>query len=61
MSSGRRTATCVMLGPYKELDDRQLPTIGDVLKYILFIKYNMKLKYDGKYPSNSDIYSIAFE
>jgi len=61
MSSRRSGTTCAILGPYKELDDRQLPTISDVIKFILFVKNDLKLKYNGKDPSNSDIYAIVSE
>lgn len=61
MSSRRSATVCAILGPYKELDDRQLPTIRDVIKFILFTKNDLKLKYNGKDPPNSKIYAIVFE
>lgn len=61
MNSRRSETTCAILGPYKELDDRQLPIIRDVIKLILFVKNELKLKYNGKDPSNSDIYAIVYE
>lgn len=61
MSSRRSVTTCAILGAYKEFHDRQLPTVKYVIKLILFVKNDMKLKYNGKDPSNSDTYAIVFE
>lgn len=61
MSLRRSETTCAILGPYEELGDRQLPTIKDVIKYILFVKHDLKLKYNGKDPSNSDTFAIVSE
>lgn len=61
MSARRSETTCDIFGPYKELEDRQLPIIRDVIKIILFVKNDLKLKYNGKDPSNSDIYAIVYE
>ena len=56
MSSRRSETTWAILGPYKEIDNRQLPTIRDAIKFILFVKNDLKLKFNGMDPSNSDIY-----
>lgn len=56
MSSRRSETTCAILGTYKEHDDRQLPVIRDVIKFILFVKNDLKLS-----PSNSDIFAIVYE
>ncbi|ESO04220.1 hypothetical protein HELRODRAFT_172570 [Helobdella robusta] len=48
MSSMRSDTICDILGPYDELNERQLPTIGDVIKFILFVKNDLKLKCNGK-------------
>lgn len=61
MSSRRSDTTCAILGPYKQLDDQQLPTIRDVIKCILYVKSDLKLKNNGKDPPNSDIFAIVSE
>lgn len=61
MNSRRSESNCAILGPYKELDDRQLPTLKDVFKCILFVKNDLKLKCNGKDASNSEVFSIVFE
>lgn len=59
MCSRRSETTCTILGPYKELDDRQLPVIKDVIKCILFTKSELKLQKNGKDPSNTEVFSIV--
>ena len=61
MSSRRSESTCAIMGPYKELVNRQLPTISDAIKFILFVKNELKLKYNGEDSSNSDMYEIVSE
>lgn len=60
MGSRRSETTCSLVGPFKDLDDRQLPSIKDVIKFVLFVKNDLKLKYYGKDPSNSDVFSIVY-
>lgn len=59
MSLRRSETTCAILGPYKELEDRQLPTIKDVMINVLFVKTDLKLKCNGRDPSNTDVFSIV--
>lgn len=61
MGSRRSETTCALLGPYKELDDRQLPVTRDVIKFILFTKNELKLTRNGKDPSNTEVFSIVSE
>ncbi|ESN99729.1 hypothetical protein HELRODRAFT_176489 [Helobdella robusta] len=59
MSSMRSDTVWDILGPYDELNERQLPTIGDVIKFILFVRNDLKLKCNGKDPFNLNIYSVV--
>lgn len=61
MSLRRSATTCGILGPYQQLDDRQLPTIRDVIKCILYVKSHLKLNNNGKDPPNSEIFAIVSE
>ncbi|KAK2578324.1 hypothetical protein KPH14_012625 [Odynerus spinipes] len=56
--SQRSDTTCPLFGLYSPLDCKQLPTLKDVIKYILFVKNELQVKYNGKHPSNSEAFAI---
>ncbi|GBM87552.1 hypothetical protein AVEN_107201-1 [Araneus ventricosus] len=55
----RQRTMCPIFGPLNEFHDRVLPTVSDVLKYYLFLKYEMKTTLHVREPTISEISEVV--
>lgn len=61
MCSGprRQETLCPLFGPFSEIKENQLPLVKDVIKYILFTQNDLKTKFNGRNPTNSEVFLIV--
>ncbi|KAJ2945333.1 hypothetical protein O0L34_g9424 [Tuta absoluta] len=55
----RSEVDCPMFGSPSQLNSRKLPTISDVIKNILYVRYDLQFQNSGKQPSTIDVFAIV--
>lgn len=50
---------CPFFGPFSEIKENQLPLVKDVIKYVLFTQNDLKTKFNGRNPTNYEVFLIV--